>query len=138
MSGLRERKKHETRQRISDIATGLFVERGFDAVTIEEIAAAAGVSGVTVFNYFGRKEDLFFDRGNEDYEMARQALAQRAAGVTPLRALQKLVHQLVKEESPLVSFGTLTTAFWRTTKGSPSLRARARRMHRAAAPRNCT
>lgn len=126
MTGLRERKKHETRQRISDIATGLFMERGFDAVTVEEIAAAAGVSGVTVFNYFGRKEDLFFDRGNEDYEMARQALAHRAAGVSALRALQRLVHQLVKEESPLVSFGTLTMAFWRTTKGSPSLRARAR------------
>ena len=60
--GLRERKKRQTRQQISDIATGLFLERGFDAVTIAEIAEAADVSVNTVYNYFPSKEDLFFDR----------------------------------------------------------------------------
>jgi AcrR family transcriptional regulator len=61
-TGLRERKKRETRQAISDIATALFVEHGFDAVTIAQVAQAAGVAKMTVTNYFPRKEDLVFDR----------------------------------------------------------------------------
>lgn len=60
--GLRERKKRQTKQRISDIATGLFLERGFTAVTVAEIAEAADVSVNTVYNYFPAKEDLFLDR----------------------------------------------------------------------------
>ncbi|MEV0235903.1 helix-turn-helix domain-containing protein [Nonomuraea sp. NPDC050786] len=56
--GLRERKKRQTRQRISDVAVGLFVERGFDNVTIAEVAEAAEVSVNTVYNYFAAKEDL--------------------------------------------------------------------------------
>lgn len=60
--GLRERKKRQTRQYISDVATGLFLERGFEAVTVAEIAEAANVSVNTVYNYFPAKEDLFFDR----------------------------------------------------------------------------
>lgn len=60
--GLRERKKRQTRQYISDVATGLFIERGFDTVTVAEIADAANVSVNTVYNYFPAKEDLFFDR----------------------------------------------------------------------------
>ena len=56
--GLRERKKRQTRQRISDVAIGLFVAHGFDNVTIAEIAAAAEVSVNTVYNYFHVKEDL--------------------------------------------------------------------------------
>lgn len=62
--GLRERKKRRTRQHLSDVATGLFVERGFDAVTIAEIAEAADVSVNTVYNYFPAKEDLFLDRSS--------------------------------------------------------------------------
>ncbi|MEV6184397.1 helix-turn-helix domain-containing protein, partial [Streptomyces sp. NPDC052015] len=50
--GLRERKKRQARQHISDVATGLFLERGFDEVTIAEIAEAADVSVNTVYNYF--------------------------------------------------------------------------------------
>src|SRR3954462_11582533 len=57
--GLRERKKRQTRQYISDVATGLFLERGFDAVTVAEIADAADVSVNTVYNYFPAKEGLF-------------------------------------------------------------------------------
>ncbi|MER7079181.1 transcriptional regulator, TetR family [Saccharopolyspora kobensis] len=56
--GLRERKKRRTRQHISGVATALFVQRGFDQVTIAEVAAAAEVSVNTVYNYFPTKEDL--------------------------------------------------------------------------------
>jgi AcrR family transcriptional regulator len=61
VAGLRERKKRETRRSISDIATTLFMSKGFDNTTIAEIAEAAGVSPQTVANYFPTKTDLFFD-----------------------------------------------------------------------------
>jgi AcrR family transcriptional regulator len=61
MVGIRERKRAETRQRISDCATRLFEQRGFESVTLADVAAAADVSVKTVVNYFGAKEDLFFD-----------------------------------------------------------------------------
>jgi AcrR family transcriptional regulator len=128
MAGLRESKKQETRERLSDVATSLFLERGFDAVTVDEVAAAARVSKVTVFNYFARKEDLFFDRGRDNEELVRQALVQRGPGVSPVRALQRLVHQLVAEGHPLVAFDAATMAFWRTARESSALRARAREL----------
>ena len=88
MGELRDSKKRETRQRISDVATGLFYARGFDAVTVEEVAAAANVSKMTVFNYFARKEDLLFDREDELKLLLREALAERPKGQSPIDALR--------------------------------------------------
>jgi AcrR family transcriptional regulator len=64
-SDRRSRKRLATRQGISNAATRLFFERGFDHVTVDEIAAAADVGRMTVFNHFPRKEDMFFDRDEE-------------------------------------------------------------------------
>ncbi|MGH3380870.1 MAG: TetR/AcrR family transcriptional regulator, partial [Actinoallomurus sp.] len=60
--GLRERKKRLMRRQLSDTATQLFMERGFEAVRVAEIAEACGVSEKTVFNYFPTKESLILDR----------------------------------------------------------------------------
>ncbi|HEV8105074.1 MAG TPA: TetR/AcrR family transcriptional regulator, partial [Gaiellaceae bacterium] len=65
--GLRERKKQQTRRLLADTARQLFVDRGFDAVTVAEIAHAADVSEPTVRNYFPRKEDIVFS-GLEGFE----------------------------------------------------------------------
>ena len=65
VTSLRERKKIQTRTRIAATAMGLFAARGFDDVTVAEIAAAAEVGVTTVFNYFPTKEDLFYDRQAE-------------------------------------------------------------------------
>ena len=123
---LRERKKRATRQRISDIATGLFAERGFDAVPVTEVARAAGVSAMTVFNYFPRKEDLFLDRIPEAVELFAGAVRERGPDETPLAALHRLARQLLDQRHPLSGVGETFPPFWRTVIASPALRARAR------------
>jgi AcrR family transcriptional regulator len=85
--GLREHKKRETRQRISDIATGMFLDRGFENVPISEIAAAAEVSEKTVYNYFPTKESLVFDQVDEQLERVVGAVRDRQRGVTPTSAV---------------------------------------------------
>lgn len=88
--GLRESKKARTRLAISDIATQLFAERGFEHVTVAEIAAAADVSVKTVFNYFATKEDLFFDRAAELVRVLERTIADRPAGTTIGEAFRRL------------------------------------------------
>jgi AcrR family transcriptional regulator len=78
--GLRERKKRQTRQLISDTATLLFLERGFDKVRVAEVAAACGVSEKTVFNYFPTKESLVLDQEGDMADQVRRALAPDAGG----------------------------------------------------------
>ena len=122
----RSRKRLATRQGISNVATRLFAERGFDHVTIDEIAAAADVGRMTVFNHFARKEDLFFDRDEEGRETLREALRQRDPRVAPIEALRLLAHRLVAERSPYVEFSAASQGFMETIAGSETLKARAR------------
>jgi AcrR family transcriptional regulator len=89
--GLRERKKRQTRQSIFETASRLFAERGFDAVTVSEVARAADVSEVTVFNYFPTKEDLFFGGMEVFEEQLLEAVRRRGAGESALAAFRHLV-----------------------------------------------
>ncbi|WP_330477457.1 TetR/AcrR family transcriptional regulator [Streptomyces platensis] len=123
---LRERKKLRTRQRISGEATLLFIRRGFDHVTVAEVARAAEVSTMTVFNYFPRKEDLFLDRIPEARELIVRAVRERGTGESPLAALRRLVLALLAERHPLAGVGEGFEHFWRTVLDSPALRARGR------------
>ncbi|ATZ23616.1 TetR/AcrR family transcriptional regulator [Streptomyces lavendulae] len=123
---LRERKKRETRQRISDVATALFGARGFDHVTVAEVAKAAEVSTMTVFNHFPRKEDLFLDRIPEAVELFSAAVRDRPEGTPPLAGLRELLLRLLDQGHPLAGVGDTFPHFWRIVLGSPALRARAR------------
>ncbi len=86
IDSLRENKKRQTRQRISDLATAMFVERGFETVTVAEIAAAANVSEKTVYNYFPTKESLVYDQIDEQIERLVAAVRERPRGTNPTAA----------------------------------------------------
>jgi AcrR family transcriptional regulator len=86
--GLRQRKKERTRQLIADTARRLFAERGFDAVTVAEIARAADVAEKTVFNYFPTKEDLFYSRLEAFEEELLDAVRSRAPGESVVAAFR--------------------------------------------------
>ncbi|MEW2304436.1 TetR/AcrR family transcriptional regulator [Streptomyces sp. NPDC006655] len=123
---LRERKKRETRQRISNVATVMFREHGFDRVTVAEVARAAGVSAMTVFNYFPRKEDLFLDRIPEAVAAFAGAVRDRAPGESPLAALRRLAFRFIDAGHPLGGVGEGFAGFWSVVADSPALLSRAR------------
>ena len=125
-SDRRSRKRLATRQGISDVATRLFIERGFDHVTVDEIADIADVGRMTVFNHFPRKEDMFFDRDEEGREILRDALRACDPRVAPIETLRLLAHRLVAEQSPYFSFSAAGQAYIETIEGSETLKARAR------------
>jgi len=123
----RSRKRLATRQKISDIASRLFIERGFDKVTVDEIATAADVARMTVFNHFSRKEDMFFDLDEKGREDVQLVLEKREAGTTPLEALRLFAHRAVAEQLPYVRFFEEgSELFMQTILGSEALKARAR------------
>ena len=122
----RSRKRLATRRAISVVADRLFRERGFDQVTVNEIATAADVGRMTVFNHFARKEDMFFDRDEEVREVLRQALRERDPLVDPIETLRLLAHRLVSERAPYLDFSPASQAFVETVERSETLVARAR------------
>ena len=126
MTGLRDQKKQETRRRLADLATALFAQHGFDNVSVADVAAAARVSKMTVFNYFPRKEDLFFDRGPEFAALLTAAVRDRRPAQTPVAAVRDLVLRLLDERHPVAGFSDTAPAFWQIILDSPTLRARAR------------
>jgi AcrR family transcriptional regulator len=87
--GLRQEKKERTRQLISDTARDLFIEKGFGAVTVTEIAEKAGVAVGTLFNYFPSKESLIFDLEDEIDADILAAIRGRKKGQSILDALHR-------------------------------------------------
>lgn len=121
-----ERGGPQTRARILEVANRLFLERGYEAVTVAEIAREAGVSSVTVFNHFPRKEDLFMDRAADAVDLLRSTVRDRAPGVDALTALRDASFRLFDARHPLSGVDDRSVPFFRTVAGSPALVARAR------------
>ncbi|MFF1573097.1 TetR/AcrR family transcriptional regulator [Leifsonia sp. NPDC058292] len=126
MARTSERGGPQTRAKILDVANRLFLERGYDAVTVAEVAREAGVSSVTVFNHFPRKEDLFLDRAEDAVQELRSTIRDRAEGVGVLDALRETAFRLFDERHPLSGVDSRSVPFFRTVAGSPALVARAR------------
>ncbi|MER6141028.1 TetR family transcriptional regulator [Streptomyces sparsogenes] len=126
-AGLRELKKQQTRQAISDTATRLFLERGFEAVTIAEIAAAAQVAKMTVTNYFPRKEDLALDYHEAFTAALARTVAGRQEGESALAALRREYLAAVERHDPAIGF--TGPEFARMIADSPALTARLRELH---------
>jgi AcrR family transcriptional regulator len=126
--GLRERKKRLMRQQLSDTATRMFLERGFDAVRVSEIAEACGVSEKTVFNYFPTKEALILDRLDATVAALRTGLAD--PGVSPVEAALRILDAelgamtswLAAQDDP-VRAGASIRRFGALIQAAPSLRA---------------
>jgi AcrR family transcriptional regulator len=122
--GLREQKKQATRRHISDVATMLFVARGFESVTVAEIAEAANVSKMTVFNYFPRKEDLFLDRLADRIADLRQAIGGAGPGESLVTVMRRYHHELLAARNPLSGIAENASAFWQVVLDSPALMTR--------------
>ncbi len=128
VEGLRERKKRLMRQKLSDTATRMFMEHGFDQVRVAEVADTCGVSEKTVFNYFPTKESLVLDRLEATVSSLRTGLADpgRPPVEAALRILDRelagMTNGLARQDDPrqgaqaILRFGDLIRA-------TPSLRA---------------
>ncbi|MFF1794190.1 TetR/AcrR family transcriptional regulator [Kitasatospora sp. NPDC058263] len=124
---LRELNKRRTREAISNAATRLFIEHGFDRTTIAEVAVAAGVAKMTVTNHFPRKEDLVLDLHREMIAAQAEAVAGRAPGESALAALRRTCLASIDRHDPALGFAD--PPFARTVTESPALLARLREIH---------
>jgi AcrR family transcriptional regulator len=126
--GLRARKKRLMRQQLSDTATRMFAERGFDAVRVAEVAEACGVSEKTVFNYFPTKESLVLDRLEVTMASLRTGLAEPA--VPPAEAALRILDReltamttwLTSQDDPAAAAQAIRR-FGDLIRATPSLRA---------------
>lgn len=128
--GLRERKKRLMRQLISDTATVMFLERGFEEVRVVEIAEACEVSEKTIYNYFPTKESLVFDNEDDMVEDIRRAIGPKASTSSPVASMVELIiedlaQQVRSWESrfPSAGYGENLRRFWAMIEHSPSLTA---------------
>jgi AcrR family transcriptional regulator len=127
-AGLRDRKKRQMRQQLSDTATDMFLDRGFDAVRVVDVAEACGVSEKTVYNYFPTKESLILDRWDTTMASLRTGLADTA--VSPIQAalqiladeLGGLISWLMAHDDPVAAC-TLFRRFGTMIRTTPALRA---------------
>ncbi|MFF7338973.1 TetR/AcrR family transcriptional regulator [Streptomyces sp. NPDC008163] len=116
-SGRRERKKAATRQKIADTALRLFLERGYDAVGIRDIAAEADVAVTTLFSHFASKEALVFEQDADFEHRLAQAATDRAPDEPLMASLRREIHAMVRH---CTADGA--APLWRMIDGSASLR----------------
>jgi AcrR family transcriptional regulator len=117
-TGRRERKKAATRQKIADTALRLFLDRGYDAVGIREVAAEADVAVTTLFSHFACKEALVFEQGEDFEQRLAAAVADRAPDQPLIPALRGEIQALVRHCT-----ADSTAPVWRMIDATPALRA---------------
>jgi AcrR family transcriptional regulator len=123
---LRERKKQLTYEAVSEAAISMFLERGFDKVSVAEVAAAADISKPTLFRYFPAKEDLVLHRFADHEDEAARVVDGRPDGTTPLDALRRHFLDGLERRDPVTGLcdHPAVLAFHRLLYGTPSLVAR--------------
>ncbi|MDP2711153.1 MAG: TetR family transcriptional regulator [Solirubrobacteraceae bacterium] len=122
-TGLRERKKRQTRDTIVRVATELFLERGFEATTIADIAAAADIAPRTFFGYFASKEAVVFHDFEEVFATFAERLRGRPAGETAFDAMR----EWIVEHAAAVGLDTEAKRCWRRLiRETPALQAHER------------
>src|SRR5690606_15324625 len=126
VGGLRERKKRQMYQWLSDTAIGLFLEKCFEQETVAAVAAAVDVSKPTLFRYFPAKEDLVLHRLADHEGEAGRVVARRPAGSSPLEALRCHFLDGLARRDPVTGLNddAEVLAFHRLLYGTPSLLAR--------------
>ncbi|MFJ4595003.1 TetR/AcrR family transcriptional regulator [Kitasatospora sp. NPDC088861] len=115
--GRRERKKAATREKIADAALRLFLERGYDAVGIRDVAAEADVAVTTLFSHFASKEALVFERDDDFEQRLTRAATTRAPHEPLVPALRHEIHALVRHCT-----ADAAAPIWRMIEESPALR----------------
>ncbi|MFG2681044.1 TetR/AcrR family transcriptional regulator [Streptomyces sp. NPDC048392] len=123
---LRERKKDQTRRLLMRTALELFERRGFDRVSVAEVAAASSVSKKTVFNYFACKEDLVLGAGKHHIDEPARAVRERRAGQTPHDAVREYLLTALAERQPMtgLSASPYVRRLQRLIADTPALTAR--------------
>jgi AcrR family transcriptional regulator len=118
-AGLRERKRQQTRERLTRAAMALFLERGFEATTLDDIAAAADISRRSFFHYFASKEDVVFAWQEESTAALIAAVAARPADESMLTAAENAITAMVRQLEPSEAI-----AMARLKRDNPALQAR--------------
>ncbi|MEV7415366.1 TetR family transcriptional regulator [Streptomyces sp. NPDC089919] len=126
MTGLRERKRARTHAAISEAAIALFLEHGFDQVSVVQVAEAAEVSKRTLFAYFPTKEDLVIHRFADHEDEAARVVRARPAEVGPLTALREHFLAGLRDRDPITGLNDIpqVLAFARLVRDTPALLAR--------------
>jgi AcrR family transcriptional regulator len=118
-AGLRERKRQQTRERLTRAAMALFLERGFEATTLDDIAAAADISRRSFFHYFASKEDVVFAWQEESTAALIAAVAARPTDESMLTAAENAITAMVGQLEPGEAI-----AMARLKRDNPALQAR--------------
>jgi AcrR family transcriptional regulator len=126
VTGLRERKRQQVHEAISTAAISLFLERGFDQVSVAEVAASAGISKPTLFKYFATKEDLVLHGISDHQGEAARVVRRREPGEEPLAALHRHFLEGLERREPVTGLNDhpAVLGYHRMIFETPSLAAR--------------